>query len=81
MTMIPIPPELEAVLRHRAEATGLSLEDYVLDQLDHMAPSSDWDTVWSEEAARRLQEMAQGHVQTISWDKVREELSAQLRGE
>ena len=34
MTMIPLPPYLEATLRKRAEATGLSLEDYVWGKLD-----------------------------------------------
>ena len=44
-----------------------------------MGPDESWDEVWGREAERRLQQIRDGHVETIDFDEAMDALEQKLK--
>ena len=49
----------------------------LIDSLDP-AVDSDWEAAWSQEIARRVNELDEGSVKTVPWSAVRQKLRGRL---
>jgi plasmid stability protein len=79
MTMLPLPPDLEAALAARAAAEGISVEALVLATLREATgavsfASDELEAAWQAEILRRCEEVDAGLVKPIPWEEALNQL-------
>ena len=68
-----LAPEVEQLVKARAEARGISLEDYLPSLIAHAVQQEDWAETTSEESLGRLTMLAAEPILSRIWNRPEED--------
>lgn len=71
--MLELAPEVEQLAKTKAEAKGISLEDYLLSLIAHAVQQEDWAETTSEESLGHLTMLAAEPVLSRIWNRPEED--------
>ncbi|MGH7857256.1 MAG: addiction module protein, partial [Candidatus Binatia bacterium] len=79
LQFMPIRSELRAELLKLPADERQKLADELYESLDELRVDPEWESAWSEEIARRLEDIADGKVALVDADEMHDELHEELR--